>query len=184
MILFYLRNNWTRWSPVQIWSGRGRQLNWGFEAVSQGNYPGPGQWFPGICKLFSSPRALPKLAGLAWSDYSQCKITQIPDIHSGVAGVLDGKGTGWVDPGRHNHSMSCTHLGPLSSPQTRSETRTKTNRDIDPFLWKEFVIFAKDRNLWDRKESGKGDTNIARRLAWKFIEKNCRKEDYCGGTFY
>ena len=67
-----------------------------------------------------------------------------------------------MDPGRHNDLMSGTHLGPLSS---RSETRTKIKREIDPFLWKEVVTFAKNRNLRDKKESGKGDTNIERRLA-------------------
>ena len=70
-----------------------------------------------------------------------------------------------MDPGRHNDLMLGTHLGSLSSPQTRSKTRTKIKREIDPFLWKEVVTFAKNRNLWDRKESGKGDTNIERRLA-------------------
>ena len=38
MILFYPRNIWRRWSRIQVWTKKGRQLNWCFQSTLEGNY--------------------------------------------------------------------------------------------------------------------------------------------------
>lgn len=71
------------------------------------------------------------MAAPAWSVSSLSNITQTLDIHSGLAGLLAGKGTVWLDPG-HCTLMPCTHLGRIQSLKRLLQTGRKTKRM--PFL--------------------------------------------------